>query len=50
MWEVLFCPEAYLHNSMSDQRLVNLAILSIEHDISEKVDFDTVVNNFSHTN
>ena len=37
MREVLFCPEAYLHNSMSDQRLVNLAIY-------------TVVNNFSHTN
>ena len=42
--------KSYLRNSMSDQRLTNLAILSIEHDISEKIDFDKIIDNFAHKN
>ena len=32
---------------MGQDRLNDLAILSIEHDIARKVDFNTVIDNFA---
>ena len=33
---------------MSDQRLTNLAVLSIEQDLSDKLNLDNVVDDFAH--
>ena len=39
--------KSYVRNSMSDEQLSNTAILSIEHDICDKMELHTIVNNFS---
>ena len=39
--------KTYLHNSMSQQRLSDLAILSIERDMSDKLDLEVVVDIFA---
>ena len=33
--------KSYVPNSMSDEQLSNIAILSIEHDICDKMELDT---------
>ena len=38
----------YLRSSMSEQRLTNLAVLSKERDLSDKVNLDNVVDDFAH--
>lgn len=38
----------YLRSSMNQDRLNNLAILSIENDIARKINFDDVITKFSH--
>ena len=42
--------KTYLRNSMSEQRLSDLAVLSIERDFSDSLELDLVVNNFAHKN
>ena len=42
--------KSYLRNSMSEQRLSDLAILSIERDFSDSLELDFVVDNFAHKN
>lgn len=37
----------YLRSTMGQQRLSDLSILSIEHDIVERLSFDEIINNFS---
>lgn len=37
----------YLRNSMSQQRLTGLATLSIEKDLSEKINYETIIQNFA---
>jgi len=32
---------------MSDLRLRNLAILSIEHELADDIDFDEIINDFA---
>ncbi|CAO2822853.1 unnamed protein product [Amaranthus hypochondriacus] len=39
--------KTYLRSSMSQERLNNLAILSIEKELLEKIDVDTLVNDFA---
>ena len=39
--------KTYLRSTMSEQRLVDLAILSIEHKISKSLSLDEVVDNFA---
>ncbi|XP_069582652.1 zinc finger MYM-type protein 1-like [Ranitomeya imitator] len=38
----------YLRSTMSAMRLGNMAILSIEHQLSEEIDFDDVINDFAN--
>lgn len=42
--------KTYLRSSMSQERLNGLAILSIEKDMLENVDIDTIVNDFASKN
>lgn len=42
--------KTYLRNSMSEQRLSDLAILSIERDFSDSLELDLVVDKFAHKN
>ena len=42
--------KSYLRNSMSEQRLSDLAILSIERDISDTLELEMVVDKFAHRN
>ena len=37
----------YLHSSMSEARLNNMAIMSIERDIADNLDFEEVVQKFA---
>jgi len=37
----------YLRNSMSQQRLTGLATLAIEKDLSEKINYETIIQNFA---
>ena len=39
--------KSYLRSTMSEQRLVDLACLSIEHDISSKLNVEEVIDNFA---
>ena len=39
--------KTYLRSTMSESRLTNLAILSIERQLSKKIDFDTVITDFA---
>ena len=39
--------KSYLRSTMSEQRLVDLACLSIEHDISNKLNVEEVIDNFA---
>lgn len=39
--------KTYLRSTMTEERLSSLAILSIERDFSEQVDFDAVIDTFS---
>lgn len=39
--------KTYLRSSMSQSRLTNLAILSIERDVAETISFDAVIHNFA---
>ena len=39
--------ETYLRSSKSQERLNNLAILSIEKELLEKIDADTLINDFA---
>ena len=39
--------KTYLRSTMSDQRLTDLAILSIERDLSDNLDLDEVLDCFS---
>ena len=39
--------KTYLRSSMSEQRLTDLAVLSIERDISDNLDLDNVVDVFA---
>ena len=39
--------KSYLRNSMSQQRLTGLAILSIEKEISEKMNYENIVQKFA---
>jgi hypothetical protein len=38
---------SYLRSSMSQERLSNLAILSIEREVTEKINFDVIINDFA---
>jgi len=40
--------KSYLRSTMSESRLTNLALLSIERELSYDVDFDFVVDTFSN--
>jgi len=40
--------KSYLRSTMSESRLTNLALLSIERELSYDVDFDCVVDTFSN--
>uniref|UniRef100_A0A7N1A7G4 HAT C-terminal dimerisation domain-containing protein n=1 Tax=Kalanchoe fedtschenkoi TaxID=63787 RepID=A0A7N1A7G4_KALFE len=42
--------KTYLRSSMSQERLNDLAILSIEKDMLENIDYDTLVNDFASKN
>ena len=37
----------FLRSSMSQTRLTNLALLSIEHEYAKKVNFDEVIDKFA---
>ena len=37
----------YLRSTMSDARLTNLGILSIERELADEIDFDDVISEFS---
>eukprot|EP00079_Xenopus_tropicalis_P035792 XP_017949563.1 PREDICTED: zinc finger MYM-type protein 1-like [Xenopus tropicalis] len=37
----------YLRSSMGQERLSNLSILSIEHEMARKIDFDDVIDHFA---
>ena len=37
----------YLRSTMSDARLTNLAILSIERELTDEIDFDDVISEFA---
>ena len=39
--------KTYLRSSMSEQRLTDLAVLSIERDISDSLDLENVVDAFA---
>ena len=39
--------KTYLRSTMSEQRLVDLAVLSIERDLSRKLSMDTIVDHFA---
>lgn len=39
--------KSYLRNFMSQQRLTGLATLSIEKDISEKSNYESIIQNFA---
>lgn len=38
---------SYLRSSMSQERLSNLAILSIEREVTDKINFDDIINDFA---
>ena len=42
--------KTYLRSTMNETRLSNMAILSIERDISSKLDLELVVDNFAKEN
>ena len=37
----------YLRSTVSDARLTNLAILSIERELADEIDFDDVISEFA---
>ena len=39
--------KSYLKSSMSQDRLSNLSLISIEYETVEKIDFDQVISNFA---
>ena len=39
--------KSYLRSRMSQDRLSNLSLISIEHETVEKLDFDQVISNFA---
>ena len=39
--------KTYLRSTMSEQRLVDLAVLSVERDLSRKLSMDTIVDHFA---
>ena len=39
--------KSYLRSTMTEQRLVDLAILSIEHDIVQQLEIDAIIDNFA---
>ena len=43
----LKCTKSYLRSSMSEQRLIDLAVLSIEQKLSKDLSLDEVVNKFA---
>ena len=40
--------KSYLRSTMSESRLTNLALLSIERELANDLDFDCVVDTFSN--
>ena len=42
--------KSYLRSTISEKRLNNMAILSIEHDLCEKLDLEAVVTEFAKSN
>ena len=42
--------KSYLRSTMSAKRLNDMAILSIEHDLSQKLDLEAVVTEFAKSN
>ena len=42
--------KSYLRSTMSEKRLNDMAILSIEHDLSQKFDLEAVVTEFAKSN
>ena len=39
--------KSYLRSTMSQVRLTNLAMLSIEHEVAKSIDFDSVISKFA---
>ena len=38
----------YLRSSMGQERLTNLAILSIEHEMTDSLDFEDIISDFAN--
>ena len=49
-FSVLKRVKSYLRSTMSEKRLNDMAILSIEHDLSQKLDLEAVVTKFAKSN
>ena len=41
--------KTYLRSTMTEQRLVDLAILSVERDIAQQLEIDTVIDRFAYS-
>ena len=46
----LKCIKSYLRSSMSEQRLTDIAILSIERDLADSLILDDIVDEFAKKN
>ena len=46
-FSTLKCTKTYLRSTMSEQRLVDLAVLSIEKELSQNLSLDEVVDSFA---
>jgi hypothetical protein len=42
-----FCFLSHLQIPMSQERLSNLAVLSIEREVTDKINFDVIINDFA---